>query len=248
MTTTELKSEITRLRDSYQKLINDTYIWFIFLSSILKTINTDDKWIQLLVTDIWVPSKVQDKTVKRSPEDVRALIDSAHLKGLPNSVFVFIVSQVESCLNEVFSLILHFDVRRLKTKIQDFDHTRKIEINDILDLPSKEAIVDSIIQKELAALWYAGPKKQIEYLKKVLSVNIQEDIIADWIEIKASRDLVVHNSSIVNQVYIDKVGNKKRGEIGNEITIDFNYFQNSLATTKSLIGKICGAISKQFDN
>jgi hypothetical protein len=247
MNSAQFKTEIVILRDRYQTLLNDTYIWSALLSTILQTINDNDKFIQLFVTPFKVPSRIENKTVKRTQSDIKALFESAHTKGLPNSVFVFVVSQVESCLNEVFSLVLRFDFRRLKTRIQGFDHANIIDINDVLDLPTKEAIIDSIIQKELVALSYAGPTKQIEYFKRVLSVEIPADIINDWIEIKASRDLVVHNSSIINKVYIDKVGVKKRGEIGDQISINGDYFEKSIATTKSLIGKICTAISKNVE-
>lgn len=48
-------------------------------------------------------------------------------------------------------------------------------------------------------------KKQIEYFDKALGIKVDDDIWGKWVEIKARRDLWVHNAGIVNQVYIDKV-------------------------------------------
>ncbi|HJR09002.1 MAG TPA: hypothetical protein VJ842_17215 [Pyrinomonadaceae bacterium] len=53
---------------------------------------------------------------------------------------------------------------------------------------------------------------------------------------KATRDLLIHNSGVINDVYLSKVEAKKRGERGERILINAGYFDHCISTLKRLSG------------
>ena len=61
---------------------------------------------------------------------------------------------------------------------------------------------------------FAKPKDYIDAFRKILSINLNDDLVSDYIEIKASRDIIVHNLGEINKLYIDKAGSKARGVDG----------------------------------
>lgn len=71
-----------------------------------------------------------------------------------------------------------------------------------------------------------------------MGIKVDDDIWGKWVEIKARRDLRVHNAGIVNQVYIDKVKEYILCDFGNEAIIDEQYFSDCVAILKTMIGRI----------
>ena len=59
---------------------------------------------------------------------------------------------------------------------------------------------------------YANPRCQSEYFRKALSINISDDEWNKWYEIKATRDIIVHNLGIINETYIE-IKNFPRKEV-----------------------------------
>lgn len=94
------------------------------------------------------------------------------------------------------------------------------------------------VEQRLEGLFYASPQKQLEYFDKALGLKVDDDIWGKWIEIKARRDLWIHNAGIANQIYLEKAREYTLCAIGEEATIDEVYFFNCVALLKSMIGRI----------
>jgi len=237
MTNHEYKSRLSNYRLQKQKLINNTYIWATLAIKSLNVISESEE-LTKKTSEFQVPSNIKGKTVKRKSENIKALIQSAADKEIYFTIFTYIVAQFEGFLVDTISLILTYDQRKLRINIQGSDNNKKVEISELLECKTYDSIVELIIERQLASLFYAGPKKQLEYLEKVLNIKADETVWNKWFEIKATRDLIVHNSGIINKIYIEKVGENARGKVGDSILVDKQYFENTLATIKSLVGKI----------
>lgn len=235
MTNDEYAKAIGELRSSNQRSLNNTYIWCSIAIRSLEDSMTKPNFIN--ATRFTVPSRRKTKTIARDSNKVKEVISRAANQDLYFSVFVFLVAQVEAFLNDLISLTLKFDNRRLKTRVQGVDHTKKIDVDEVVDCNSKEELINSIIRKELMSLFYASPAQQFEYMRRVIGVELADDIKNSWIESKATRDLIVHNSGVINEVYINKCGTFARGKIGEHISIDKEYFERAIAMMKTLIGK-----------
>ncbi len=91
---------------------------------------------------------------------------------------------------------------------------------------------------------YASPKNQIEYFYKALGIEFENS--EQWFEIKATRDVIVHNLGIINEVYINKAGDKSRGKIGEKILITQNYFRETISYLKRSIIKMSTQLKSNF--
>lgn len=246
MTLEEFKEHIGKIRQQKQKFLNDIYIWSTLVFQALDDSLSNDEFLN--TKKFRVPSRIPSKEIRRTPEQVDKIIRNAKDKDLYHALFTFIIAQVESFMNDIISLCLQFDNRRLKATIPSINHTKKIDVSEIIDCNCKDDIISLLIEKELTAIFYASPHKQKEYFEQVLGVKLEEKLWNSWIENKATRDLILHNQCEINEIYISKTGTFARGKIGELITVNQDYFNKSLANLKSIIGKISSTIQKDFRN
>lgn len=244
MTKNEFSKEIGQLRIKYQKSINNIFIWHsVVIETLVKTQKNEGFINQ---TKYVVASKdTKTKIIERKPEDIRKILNDAVSFESYYSVFVYVVAQVEAFFYDYLKLQLQMDIRRLKIRIQGINHNQKIDVDAIIDASSKEELIDEIIKNELYCVFYASPKLQMEYLNKIAGISVPEDIYNSWIEIKASRDIIIHNQGYINDLYLNKVKELARGIEGEKITIDKDYFEKSIGIMKSIIGKICSLTQKE---
>ena len=120
-----------------------------------------------------------------------------------------------------------------------------ITIIDLID-QDRDTIIGNIIRQRVEKLFYASPQRQLEYFDKALDLQVDDGIWGKWIESKARRDLWVHNAGIVNQIYLDKVGEYKLCDFGEEALIDDRYFSNCVAILKTMIGRINKDIRENY--
>lgn len=242
MTKSEYFKKIGALRTKYQRSINNLYIWSTVAVDSLDLALNDKEFLNS--RHFSVPSKNPDKTVKRTGIQVKTIIKTARDSELYDSVLSFLVAQGEAFFQEILIEALTFDEKKLKTRVQGVEHVKKIDINEIIDRRTRKALIDSIIEKEIITLFYAKPKVQFEYLEKVVDVELDQVKKESWAEIKATRDLIVHNSGTINKLYLSKSGNIARGKEGDKIPMDKEYIEQSMATLKSLVGSVCSRIQK----
>ena len=240
----EFKKKIGKYRLQKQKLINDTYLWVSLAIKALDVISESES--NLKRTRFHVPSKIKGKTVIRKPEDLKKILISAKNIDLYQSTFIYIVAQFEAFLSDIIALYLKYDQRKLQMNVAGGQNNKKIDISDILDCTDHDSIINLIVNKQLGDLFYAGPKKQKEYIENVLSVNLEDSQWLNWFEYKATRDIFVHNSGIINSIYLEKVGEQARGDLNEQISMNKNYFEDSLSNIKSMIGKIDSEIRKSL--
>lgn len=227
-----------------QKLINDTFLWVSLSTSSLKTISKSEKFLKK--QEFKVPSTVKGKTIKRKPKQIQDILDKAANESLYESTFIYVVAQFEAFLVDIISLNLKFDQRKLRLNVSGGKSDKKIDVKDILDCPDHDGVISLIIDKILGDLFYAGPKKQKEYIEKGLKVKLEEVLWDKWFEYKATRDLLVHNSGTINNIYLEKAGERARGELGEKVKITEGYFKDSLSDIKSMIGRIESRIRKNL--
>lgn len=225
-----------------QKTLNDIYIWSKFALFSLEAIEGEREMIES-IPGFAVPSVSIQKKVKRNVDDVISIINKARSSELYKALIVYVVSLVEPVLLEIVKLTLLYDKRRLKLKPKGSD--KHLDYDTIVDCNNYNDVLNIIISKHVETLAYSTPKEQMEYLEKLLSIEIDNNTWDEWIEIKASRDLIVHNSCIINKVYLEKTGDNARGEIDDELQIDEIYFNNTIVVGKRLVGKIVSKILRK---
>lgn len=124
---------------------------------------------------------------------------------------------------------------------------KKINIKDILNAKSLEEIYLNLINQRIFKLFYASPKDYFKYLKKTIQIDLDDDLISTYIEIKATRDLVIHNNGKVNALYVQKAGSKARvSNPKQNIPFGEDYYMKSFSAFKNIVRCTYEIASKQY--
>lgn len=241
MTKEEYLSAISKQR-KIQSDLNDIYIWSRLAVLSLREIERNRNNLEE-ISSFPIPSNSPFKVVKRSTESIIETLAKARTTEFYKAMVVYVVSIVEPVLLEIVKLTLLYDKRRVKTKPRGSES--KLEYDTIVDCENYNDVMNVIIAKHIDALSYSKPNDQLEYIEKLFAIKIDDDLWMKWVEIKASRDLIVHNKSIINKVYLDKSGTLARGKEGKEIVVVEDYYKELMILSKSLIGQIVSGITKK---
>lgn len=120
-----------------------------------------------------------------------------------------------------------------------------INIMDFLN-NNKEEMIQQIINQRIDNIFYASPKKQLEYLDGALGINLSEKSWYTWIEYKARRDIIVHNNGVVNDIYMEKVSGYGKFVLGEQISFSKEEFSNIISKLKSIIGEVDKIIRDEY--
>lgn len=122
---------------------------------------------------------------------------------------------------------------------------KKIEIKKIISATSLDEIINNLIKQKISTLFYASPEEYFTYLKEVIGINFDELTIKNYIEIKATRDLLVHNKGKVNDIYINKCKDAARvTDTKQNIPITEQYYIQSISVIKKIVRGIHEQVSK----
>lgn len=227
----EFRDMTSSLKREKQSFLNDTFFWVQLAREAVEQL--PDTKFEFEVPKAGKPGKM--RTVARNNgEKIKKRIVN---KDIYNSAFVSLVAALEDYLSKIMKWILLFDNNRIKCTISGVNFSKEVTVVDLID-KDKDTLISGIINQRIEGLFYASPQKQLEYFDRALGIKVDEDIWGKWIEIKARRDLWIHNAGIVNQIYIAKAGEYKLCDLGSEAIIDEQYFSDCVAILKTMIGRI----------
>jgi hypothetical protein len=123
---------------------------------------------------------------------------------------------------------------------------KQLEFGTVLKAPDKSSIVLSVVDKELNELKYERVADWFAYLERLAKLGCPTAAeIAKLAEIKATRDILVHNKGIVNATYLDKSGSLARVKEGENLELPGPYHRESWETIKKVVGDLSDAVSKK---
>ena len=116
---------------------------------------------------------------------------------------------------------------------------KKLDFKAVLELEDRDAIIQSVIRRELNELAYERPAAWFAYLEERTRLGVPTpDQIARIAEAKAARDVLVHGRGIVTATYVSKSGALARYAAGDRIDITGPYHR----ATWGLLGEVVGAM------
>lgn len=242
---------------------NIYYVTDISKKSLIKyrneLVESNDEYINYKFPDH--NGDLKDKAKKKS-KYVQTLKDAIRFEILSNSI-ISLCSSTEVFLEKVVRLSLRAQPKRLsqsvkkqskKTKLTEPEIEVRVDdsnipLRSILDANNIEDLYESVISDKILQLMYASPSDYFAYLDNVLDISLDQDLKEDYIEIKATRDLLTHNQGFINEVYINKSGNKARvTNLKQRIPLTDDYFQKSIGTMKKLVVAIYKEASRVYLN
>jgi hypothetical protein len=137
------------------------------------------------------------------------------------NALVQLVTLVETMLGDVVRAIVARYPQKLGGK-------RTLSIQSVLEATTLEEVHLRATDTLLNELSYKSPAEFAESMEQLLSINLLEcPAFHRYIEIKATRDIFVHNRGIANDVYVRKAGSHARVTSGKALPADLQYFLES---------------------
>ena len=134
---------------------------------------------------------------------------------------VQLVTIIEAMFNDIVRAIVLRYPKKLGTK-------RTLSLKKVLEATSIEDVHLSALNGFLNELSYKSPSEFSESLESLLSINLLEcPAFHKYMEIKACRDVFIHNRGVANETYVRKSGTHARVALGSSIPVDNQYFLES---------------------
>ena len=134
---------------------------------------------------------------------------------------VQIVTIIEALLGDIIRTIIGRYPQKLGQK-------RTISLQSVLEAKSIDEIHLSATDSLLNELSYKSPKEFADSLNSCLSINLFEcPAFHKYIEVKATRDVYIHNRGITNEIYTRKADSHARATVGTHLPVDIPYFLES---------------------
>jgi len=190
------------------------------------------------------PVPKRDRTVSsnRRDSDVGQIFLAQFQRGIFETNIVAIISRVEAFIQECIIIA----IRHQPQKLTIVGEKSGIPLDLFLEHEDRDDLLESYIALRCQELMFGKPSDYLAKAAKVLSIEIDADIILDYIEMKASRDIIIHNLGLINRLYVEKAGNKARGKVDEELAIDADYFEHVIMTAKLLSGAIQRETEKAY--
>lgn len=232
--------------------LNNTYVTTALARQGLIEIRDNLKRESPFEIEIEIPAvnQVEVTKIKNKSKVVKILKQSIRTNLFGTSL-ISGVSQTESYLTDIMRIILQRHPQKLSndTSSKTRRESKKIDIRDVLTVSSLEELYDDLIDQRLHTLMYASPSVYFRYLKDTIQIDLPESLVADFIEVKATRDVLVHNEGRVNQLYIDKAGaNARTTNTKQNIPLSHNYFLAAFSTLKQVVRDTHVSASAKYFN
>ncbi len=140
------------------------------------------------------------------------------LNKLPIDSIFQLTTIVETLLNDILKIILIEYPNKIPSK-------KQVDINCVLNSSSIEQAKLYIVESVLNEIAYKSPKDYSTEFEKYTGVNLLENpVFHKYIELKATRDIHIHNSGLANDIYTTKAGVLSRVKSGEYLPVDIQYF------------------------
>lgn len=160
-------------------------------------------------------------TRKYAKDDLVLRYQHLAFHQLPINGLVQLVTIVEALLGDVVRAVVTRYPQKLGAK-------RAISLQLVLGAQSLEEIHLRATDALLNDLTYKSPSEFAESLESLLSINLLEcPAFLKYIEIKATRDIFIHNRGTTNDTYARKSGSHARAKVGWSLPVDITYFLES---------------------
>ncbi|HEY6644019.1 hypothetical protein [Povalibacter sp.] len=104
----------------------------------------------------------------------------------------------------------------------------KVAVGSILECTSIEAVHAHAVETLLNRLAYKSPAEIADEVEKQMGINLLEcGAFHRYMEIKATRDVYIHNRGMANKTYVRKAGQHARVQTGSFLPTDVQYFLES---------------------
>lgn len=153
--------------------------------------------------------------------DVTKLAQS-HAAVYPNMAFrmsfVYLIALFDAFLSDIFEAVVRNRPEMLRSK-------KQITYEKALEFSSVEDLVKYLAKRELNELSYRSIKDQADYYNDRFGLALADSGVSidTLAELRATRNLLVHNNGIVNDIYLEQIPITTY-MVGDSVVVDSAYF------------------------
>ncbi len=137
------------------------------------------------------------------------------------NALVQLVTIVETMLGDIVRAVVMRYPQKLGGK-------RSLSIQAVLESTSLEEVHLRATDALINELAYKSPPEFADSMQDLLSVNLLVcPAFHKYMEVKATRDIFIHNRGVANEVYVRKAGSHARVKEGMGLPADIQYFLES---------------------
>jgi hypothetical protein len=174
----------------------------------------------------------------RTDLEVKGILNTLVERELYENILVTNISKFESFIFDIIQETILEYPKKLTIGVPGIKPYKVAPVDLILNNNDYNKLLKDLISERIIEVSYSKPQTYLEYFEKVTGCSVEDEEFKFYLELKATRDLIIHNSSKINQVYLEKTNEYKRGKIGEKIKIDSEYFNSSIAVMKRISGII----------
>ena len=165
--------------------------------------------------------------------DLPAVVSAAPELYLPSAAVGQFVSATEAFVA---------DLVRLWVVAYPFHFKGPVDVQPIVAAPDKPAVVDYLADVYVGSLFYKSPREWFKQLNAIVSLGVPTDDQVDaFAEVKATRDLFVHNRGIANETYVRKAGPAARAIDGQPVDLPDDYVHDAYRLCHALVADVGNA-------
>lgn len=159
---------------------------------------------------------------------------------LPRVVLYQAVADYEAFFFAFLAVLLRINPRALSLK-------RQVTVEDILDAADFDTVLERLIQRELHELQYRSVPEWFDFLARIVKLDgVTAEDIARLAELKATRDIHLHNGGIANDTYLRKAGLLARVSSGNRLPVPRPYVYDGADFLKAFIARKAASARTRF--
>ena len=151
-------------------------------------------------------------------QDLLPVVAASLEDYLPSAAVGQFVSTTEAFLS---------DVVRLWVIAYPFHFRTPVDVQTIVSAPDKPAILQAMADTFVGSLAYRSPREWFKQLNAIVALGVPTDPQVDgFAELKATRDVFVHNRGIANPLYLRKAGPLARATDGQPLDLPDPYVRD----------------------
>jgi len=193
-----------------------------------------------------VPSHKKSGVAYRTDEELKEIYERFIAQDLYNNLLVAMVSRCESYLFDVLRAVLRAYPGKITLNVQGVEQKRTVDAEVVLNATDLDAVRCSMIEDRIHNLSYAKAADYLRFFHQVAQINTGDEAFSRFIEIKATRDVIVHNAGRANAIYLVKCGELARAQEGKALPMGAKYFDQCVATVKRVAGIVKRDIEANF--
>lgn len=184
-------------------------------------------------------TKGRERNISRDLDLIREIISERIASKEYVQSIVFAVALVESYISSSLVNVIRTHPQKILVSPKGNEPREgtslSIDVREVVNATSLDTLIAEKAAQRVRDAGYAKPESYFSYCAQVFGFEFGEDLRQQYIEIKATRDIHVHNDGIANSIYVRKVGTLARAAEGESLPVDGEYLRESIACLKQVL-------------